>query len=104
MKPPMIALAQHPRAAASIRRLKAWGGIAGLGLTAVGGQLHGSTPFDTGLHALAGGVAGYLLSWAAAITVWRQILLSEAKAAVRRAVEVRRRAAAAAAAAAGEQA
>jgi hypothetical protein len=94
--PPMIALADHPRAGGAIRRAKAWGGLLGLALTALGGYLHGSTSFDTGLHALAGGVVGYLLTWAAAIAVWRQIVVSETRVAVRRAVEARRRAAAAA--------
>src|SRR4051812_3061716 len=97
VQPPMIALADHPRAGSAIRRAKAWGGLIALLLSALGGHLHGSTTFDTGLHALAAGVAGYLLTWAVAIAVWRQIVVAEAKGAVRKAVEARRRAAAAAA-------
>ena len=98
VQPPMIGLADHPRAGGAIRRAKAWGGLIALALSALGGHLHGSTAFDTGVHALVAGVAGYLLTWAVAIAVWRQIVVAEAKAAVRDAVESRRRAAAAAAA------
>src|SRR4051812_27461218 len=97
VQPPMIALADHPRAGSAIRRAKAWGGLIALLLSALGGHLHGSTTFDTGLHALAAGAAGSPRTGAVATAVWRQIGGAEARAAVRKAFEARRGAAAAAA-------
>jgi hypothetical protein len=91
--PRLVSLAQHPRAAGGIRRAKAWGGLGGLFATAGGSLLQGAPLFDALLWALVGGVAGYLLVWAAAIAVWRAILQAEARAAAARLAERRRKAA-----------
>jgi hypothetical protein len=89
-RPRLVSLAEHPRAAGSIGRAKAWGGLGGLLATAGGSLLNGAPLFDALLWALVGGVAGYVLVWAAAIAVWRNILQAEARAVAARAAERRR--------------
>jgi hypothetical protein len=71
-----LILAEHPRAARSVARAKAWGGLAGFLL---GGYL--SLPTQTlagaGLRALAAGVVCYVAVWAAAVFLWRRLLVAE---------------------------
>lgn len=71
-----LILAEHPRAARSVARAKAWGGLAGFLL---GGYL--SLPTQTlagaGLRALAAGVVCYVAVWAAAVFLWRRMLVAE---------------------------
>lgn len=87
-------VANHPRAGAQIARAKAWGGLAGLLLVAVLSWRAGAPVADTLARALAGGVAGYVATWAAAVLVWRHLVVAELRA-VRshRAAEAARRAA-----------
>ena len=74
-------IASHPRAQASIRRMKAWAGLAGFAIAAVL-SLQASVPVVTvGLRALGAGVVGYMLAWWAGVLVWRQLILAEQKAA-----------------------
>ena len=74
-------IANHPRAAASIRRMKAWAGLAGFAIAAVL-SLQASVPVVTvGLRALGAGVIGYMLAWWAGVLIWRQLILAEQKAA-----------------------
>jgi hypothetical protein len=75
-------VASHPRAAAQVRRAKGWGGIGGFVIAAyLGHKAH--VPADqVGLRALAFGVAGYLVAWACAVTVWRHLVLAEMRALV----------------------
>ena len=83
VKPPLIALTEHPRAAYAIRRWKASAGLAGF---AGGGRLAaGGTACRCPTRccaALIGGVAGYFVGGFAAVTVWRNMLQSEARIAV----------------------
>jgi hypothetical protein len=71
-----LILAEHPRAALSVARAKAWGGLGGFLL---GGYL--SLPTQTlagaGLRALAAGVVCYVAVWAAAVFLWRRMLVAE---------------------------
>jgi hypothetical protein len=71
-----LILAEHPRAARGVARAKAWGGLAGFLL---GGYL--SLPTQTfagaGLRALAAGVVCYVAVWAAAVFLWRRMLVAE---------------------------
>lgn len=75
-KGPGLILAEHPRAARGIARAKAWGGLGGFLL---GGYL--SLPTQTlagaGLRALAAGVVCYVAVWAAAVFLWRRMLVAE---------------------------
>jgi hypothetical protein len=87
-------VANHPRAGAQIARAKAWGGLAGFLLVGVLSWRAGAPVSDTLLRALAGGVVGYVATWAAAVLVWRHLVVAELRA-VRshRAAEAARRAA-----------
>jgi len=71
-----LVLAEHPRAVHSIARAKAWGGLSGFLL---GGYL--SLPTQTfagaGLRALAAGVVCYVAVWAAAVFLWRRLVVAE---------------------------
>ena len=60
-------VANHPRARAQIRMAKGWGGLIGFVIA--------------GLRALAAGVAGYVVAWGCAVTVWRHLVVAELRAA-----------------------
>jgi hypothetical protein len=78
-------VAAHPRASYQVRRAKGWGGIAGFGLAAYFSYKAGVPTFDLGLRALIAGIVGYMLAWACAVTVWRQLVLAELRVALERA-------------------
>jgi hypothetical protein len=78
-----MSVAAHPRATASIRRAKAWGGIVGLFLVGWLSLRAGVVPFEAGVRALLGGVAGYMAAWVVAVQVWRHLIVAEVRAAVR---------------------
>jgi hypothetical protein len=82
MDAPQISLATHPRAAGSIRRTKARGGLAGFAIGAFASWAHGGVPANTVLHGLEGGIAGWLVCWFAAVTIWRQVVQAEIRAAI----------------------
>ena len=77
-------VAAHPRASYQVRRAKGWGGIAGFGIAAYLSYKAGVPTFQLGLRSLAAGIVGYLLAWACAVTVWRQLVLAELRAAAER--------------------
>lgn len=95
--PALPSVANHPRAGAQVARAKAWGGLAGFLLVALLSWRAGAPVAAALLRALAVGVAGYVATWAAAVLVWRHLVVAELRA-VRshRAAEAARRAAAAA--------
>ena len=78
-------VAAHPRASYQVRRAKGWGGLAGFGIAAYLSHQAGVPLVDLGLRALVAGVAGYMLAWACAVTVWRHLVLAELRAATTRA-------------------
>lgn len=81
-----VSLAAHPRAQRSIARSKALGGVIGFVIGLWLGSRAGLPAWDAGVRALAGGIAGYVLVWVAALQIWRQIVVGEYRAAeVRRA-------------------
>lgn len=77
-------VAAHPRASYQVRRAKGWGGIAGFALAAYFSYKAGVPTADLGLRALVAGIVGYILAWACAVTVWRQLVLAELRAALER--------------------
>jgi hypothetical protein len=77
-------VATHPRASYQVRRAKGWGGLAGFAIAAYLSYKAGVPTTDLGLRALVAGVAGYMLAWACAVTVWRHLVLAELRAAVER--------------------
>src|SRR5262249_41032016 len=83
----LTSLREHPRAAPSIRRAKALGGLAGFLVSALAG-FGQSAPFaSTMTRALIGGIVVYFFTWAAAVAVWRRVLGAQAVAAIERARE-----------------
>jgi len=72
-------IAAHPRAARAVTRAKAWAGLVCFGL---GGYLSLPTGTLAGAleRALAAGVVGYVAAWAAAVFVWRRLVILEIKA------------------------
>jgi hypothetical protein len=82
-----LILAEHPRAVRGIARAKAWGGLGGFLL---GGYL--SLPTQTlagaGLRALAAGVVCYVAAWAAAVFLWRRLVVAELRDAQQEALAV----------------
>jgi hypothetical protein len=78
-------VAAHPRASDQVRRAKGWGGLVGFGIAAYLSHQAGVPMVDLGLRALVAGMAGYMLAWACAVTVWRHLVLAELRAAATRA-------------------
>ena len=80
-EPQGSSIAGHPRAKSSIRRAKAWCGLAGFAIATLL-SLQASVPlFQTGLRALGAGVVGYMLAWWFGVLLWRQLIVAEQKAA-----------------------
>jgi hypothetical protein len=83
--PPMISLADHPRAAFGVRRAKALGGLLSFAVAGLASHLSGMSLDSSALRALAAGVIGYMVTWALAVGVWRAIMRAQARTAVERA-------------------
>jgi hypothetical protein len=75
-----IKLSAHPRATMQIRRIKAYGGLAGFALMAWFSHRSGTDFVHLGLRAIIGGMAAYVVTWAAAVYIWRQIVVAEIRA------------------------
>jgi hypothetical protein len=78
--PDGICVAGHPRSARAVRRAKGWAGVGGVALStalALGAHL---PMFDALLRGLAGGVVAYLVVWALALAVARQLVVAEVRA------------------------
>ena len=71
-----LSLAAHPRAARRVAEAKAWGGLGGFML---GGYLSLPThsASEAALRALLAGVVCYVVVWAAAVFVWRRLVVAE---------------------------
>jgi hypothetical protein len=76
----MPSVANHPRAGAQVARAKAWGGLVGFLLVALLSWRAGAPMADTLLRAIAGGVVGYVATWAGAVLVWRHLVVAELRA------------------------
>jgi hypothetical protein len=82
---PGVSVAAHPRAGASVRRIKGVGGLAGFGIAA-GLSAQAGVPTEMiGERAMIAGVAGYVIAWGTSVTVWRQLVLAELRTASERA-------------------
>lgn len=90
--PPLVGLTEHPRAARSIRQMKAWGGLLGFVGVVAYSYTSGMPLPDALLRGVIAGVAGQMLAWVAAVVLWQHLLDGEASAAVRTARENRIRA------------
>jgi hypothetical protein len=71
-----LSLAAHPRAVRRVAEAKAWGALGGFVL---GGYLSLPThsAFEVALRALAAGVVCYVVAWAAAVFLWRRLVVAE---------------------------
>jgi uncharacterized membrane protein YccC len=72
-----IQLDAHPRARRQINMAKAWGGLAAFAIVLYLSRGAGLPFGDALLRGLFGGIAGYLVGWVIAVTVWRHIALAE---------------------------
>ena len=75
-----IALAAHPRATRSVRRVRAAAGLAGFLITLFLSLRTGVPAWDATARALIAGIVLHLAGWAVAVTVWRQLILAELRA------------------------
>jgi uncharacterized MAPEG superfamily protein len=74
----LTSLRDHPNAGPAIRRVRAIGGLGGFVVAAFIGFDSG-TPFAaTILRALEVGIAGQTVAWAAAVLVWKRLLIAQA--------------------------
>jgi uncharacterized membrane protein YccC len=78
---PLIAPKEDPRASAGIARSKSLGGLAGFAIAVFASYAH-EPMFTVAERALIGGIAGYLVAWAVALTVWRRIMRAETRHAI----------------------
>ena len=75
----VLSVAAHPTAKGHVRRAKGAGGLIGFVLAAIL-SFKASVPVaEVGERALIAGVAGYLIGWAASVTIWRQLMIAELK-------------------------
>ncbi|HTU30645.1 MAG TPA: hypothetical protein VMF07_14770 [Solirubrobacteraceae bacterium] len=70
-------VANHPRARASVRRIKGIAGLVGFGIAALLAHSAGLSATSVLIRALLVGIGSYFLAWGCAVAVWRQIVLAE---------------------------
>jgi len=75
-----MSVANHPRAGAQVARAKAWGGLGGFLLVGLLSLRAGVPTADALLRALLAGVVGYVATWAAAVLIWRHLVVAELRA------------------------
>jgi len=77
--PKAVSVAAHPRARASVRRIRAWTALAAFGIVLML-SLSASVPGQEAvLRAVVAGLIGNLAGWACALAVWRQLVLAEVR-------------------------
>jgi hypothetical protein len=75
--PTLPSVANHPRGGEQVRRAKAWAGLGGFVLVALLSWSADVPIEDTLLRALAGGIICYLVTWAVAVAIWRNLVTTE---------------------------
>jgi hypothetical protein len=78
--PDGICVADHPRSAGMVRRAKGLAGLAGAVLCTLLAMRAHLPADDALLRGLAGGIVSYLVVWAAALAVARQLVVAEVRA------------------------
>ena len=73
----VVRIGAHPRARASIRRLRGRVGLAALVLCLLLSLRAGLPAFDAVARALLVGIAAQFVAWFAGVLVWRQLILGE---------------------------
>ena len=99
-----MSISAHPRARNGVRTARSWGGLLAFLVVAGLSYRAGVETFEAGVRALVAGLAGFLLTWMAAVAVWRQVIVAELRAAYEKRAEELRLAAEAAAKAEAEEA
>jgi hypothetical protein len=93
-----VSVGAHPRAKASIRRIRARTALAAFGVVLFLSLSSDVTAQEAAVRALIAGIVGNLAAWACALAVWRQLVIAEMRVvAEARRERVRQRAEAAAA-------
>jgi hypothetical protein len=72
-----ISIEAHPRARASIRKIRARTAIAAFALVLILSHRSGVPGQEAVLRALIAGLLGNLAGWGCAVAVWRQLMLAE---------------------------
>jgi hypothetical protein len=83
----VVRLRSHPRARRHIAAAKGWGGLGGFAVTLWLSLQAGVPAFDAMARSLMAGIGLYVVAWACAIVVWRQIAVAEVRAGRRRVEE-----------------
>jgi hypothetical protein len=72
-----ISVAAHPRAKASIRRIRAWTALAAFGIVLFLSLNAGVTGQEAAVRAVLAGLVGNLAGGFCALAVWRQLVVAE---------------------------
>ncbi|MBJ7330710.1 MAG: hypothetical protein JHC95_12495 [Solirubrobacteraceae bacterium] len=77
-EPQPYTIYDHPKARRSIETSRSWAALITFGLVAlVSSQMVGLPLFDSLARGLIAGFLMYLIAWAAAVTIWKEIVKSE---------------------------
>ena len=79
-----IRISEHPRAQRSINVLKSYAGLGAFLFAGYSSWQAGNEFVDVATRALTWGIAAYVLVWALAVQVWRQLAVAEVRAAEKR--------------------
>ena len=78
----VVALAGHPRAKGAIARLRSGAGL-GAAVFVAFMSYRAAVPLDHCiLRGLTAGIVGYMVGWYVGVTVWRQLIRAELRAAI----------------------
>lgn len=75
-----VSVAHHPRIASRVGAAKAWGALVAFALVALASSKAGAESFDVLSRALVAGVVGWIVTWAAAVAVGRNLVRAEVEA------------------------
>ena len=75
----VISVGAHPRARASVRRIRARTALAAFGIVLFICLSGSVPPQEAFLRALVAGLVGNLVGWACALAVWRSLIMAELK-------------------------
>jgi hypothetical protein len=76
----VLSIRSHPKAARSVRRLRATAGLATFFLTLLLSLGAHVPAFDAAARALGAGIAMNLIAWWVGLAVWRQLIIGELRA------------------------
>ena len=79
-----VRISDHPRAQHSIRTVKSYAGLGAFLLAGYAQWNAGGAFLDVATSALLWGIAAYIIVWALAVQVWRQLAIAEVRAAQRK--------------------